>query len=92
MQGAQNQEQTGSRFVELTDYQSLLIHRLSTDFLFSNQIRNGVYVQLEDLRTQGRIWPESWPYKTWNVRTELGEILSNYLFKNYAAIIHPLAL
>ena len=55
MQGAQNQEQTGSRFVELTDYQSLLIHRLSTDFLFSNQIRNGVYVQLEDLRTQGRI-------------------------------------
>ena len=55
MQGAQNQEQTGSRFVELTDYQSLLIHRLYTDFIFSNQIRNGMYVQLEDLRTQGRI-------------------------------------
>ena len=35
MQGAQNQEQTGSRFVELTDYQSLLIHKLSTDFYFS---------------------------------------------------------
>ena len=90
MQGAQNQEQTGSRFVELTDYQSLLIHRLSTDFLFSNQIRNGVYVQWEDLRTQGKIWPERWPDKTWNVRTELGEMLLNYVFKNHAAKIHPL--